>query len=138
MANYITGDVIEVAVQHPVLGNYRFSPKANEAFTLDKGGVRTDDDESSITGSGQGIYKKNMKRWSVEGPSAVDFLSDNEMGGMNALAASPVECIIILTHISGQVYKATGMPVGDLKTDTNTGAITMKFAGGGLLEPLNS
>ena len=136
MAIYITGDVIEVVVNHPVLGSYRFSPKANEAFTLDKGGIRTDDDESSVTGGGQGIYKKNMKRWSIEGPAAVDFLSDNEMGGLNALSASPVEGIITITHISGQIYKATGMPVGEQKTDTNTGTVSMKFAGGGNLEPL--
>ena len=34
MANYIGGDIVEIVCNHPSLGDFRFSPKANESFTL--------------------------------------------------------------------------------------------------------
>lgn len=136
MANYTGGDILEAVCNHPVLGSFRFQAKANEAFTLDKGGIRNADDTNSITGSGQAIYQKNRARWSLEGQVAVDFLSDNEMAGLSALAASPIEGIWTLSHISGAIYKGSGMPVGDLNPDTNTAQIKLKVAGSNQLQKI--
>lgn len=136
MANYIGGDVIEAVCAHPVLGTYRFAAKANEAFTLNKGGIRTNDDANGITGGGVAIYQKNRQRWSLEGPIAVDMVSDNEMAGLDALAAHPAPGTWTLTTISGAVYKGTGVPVGDLNVDTNTAQQTLKIAGSGQLQKL--
>lgn len=136
MANYIGGDIIEAVCTHPVLGSYRFQAKANEAFTLDKGGFRNADEANSITGSGQAIWQMNQVRWSLEGPVAVDMLSGNEVTGLAALASSTVEGIWTLTTVSGQIYKGSGKPVGDLNADSNTAQMKLKVAGSGQLEEL--
>lgn len=134
MANYIGGDILEAVCSHPELGDFRFAAKANEAFTLNKGGLRNNDDANGITGSGQAIWQINRQRWSLEGPIAVDMVSDNEMGGLDALAASAIEGIWTLTSISGAIYKGSGKPVGDLNVDSNTAQQTLKIAGSGQLE----
>lgn len=137
MANYTGGDIIEAVCSHPTLGDFRFAAKANEAYTLDKGGIRNNDDANSITGSGISIWQMNRVRWSWEGPVAVDFASDNELGRLNDLASSPIESVWTLTHISGAIWKGKGKPVGDLQPDTNTAQMTLKIAGSGLLEKVS-
>jgi hypothetical protein len=133
---YIGGDIIEVVASHPTLGDFRFSPKANEAFTYDPGGIRNNDDKNGVTGNGQTISQKNRVRWSVEGPIAVDLISDNELSALPALAADPQPCIITITHISGDIRKGTGEYVGDIEVDSNTAQLKIKFSGGGNLEKI--
>lgn len=132
--SFIGGDVLEVTCTHPILGSFRFSPKAAEAFNVDKGGIRTNDDMSSVTGQGTGIYIMNRNRWSFDGPVAVDMVSDNEFSGLSALAASPVEGTWTIAMISGAIYKGLGKPVGELKFDSNTASMPMKIQGSGQLE----
>lgn len=136
MSNYIGGDVIEAVCLHPTLGTYRFAAKANETFTLNKGGLRNNDDANSITGSGQSIWQINRQRWSLEGPIAVDMQADTEMKGLDELAASPDEGTWTLTHVSGAVYVGKGKPVGDLNVDSNTAQQTLKIAGSGQLQKI--
>jgi hypothetical protein len=133
---FIGGDVIEVVCKHPELGDFRFFPKANEAFTLDPGGFRSNDDASAITGSGEMIDQINRVRWSLEGPIAVDLVGTNEMEGLPALAAHPLPGVWTMTHISGRISKGTGKPVGDLQQDTNAATMTLKVSGGGKLEKI--
>lgn len=133
---FLGGDIIEVVASHPVLGDFRFSPKANEAFTYDPGGIRNNDDANGVTGNGQTITQKNRVRWFVEGPIAVDLISNNELDALPALAASPVPCVITTTHISGDIRKGTGEYVGDIQVDTNTAQLKIKFSGGGKLEKI--
>jgi hypothetical protein len=133
---YIGGDILEATCLHPTLGTFRFEAKANEAFTLDKGGIRNDDSADGITGAGTMIVKKTNTRWSLEGPVAVDMLGDIEMSGLNDLAASTDPGVWTLTSISGAIYKGTGIPVGDLNIDTNTSQLKLKVAGGGKLEQI--
>lgn len=136
MSNYIGGDVTDLACTHPTLGTYRFAAKANEDFTLNKGGLRNNDDANGITGSGQAIWQINRTRWSFEGPVAVDMISDNEMAGLDLLSSSPLEGTWTLTTISGAIYKGKGKPVGDLNTASNTAQLTLKIAGSGQLQKL--
>ena len=136
MPNYVGGDIIEAVCSHPTLGDFRFSPKANEAFTLDRGGIRNNDDASSITGNGKQIIQKSRVLWSLEGPIAVDFDSDNETDALNKLMESPTEGVWTFTHISGVIWKGTGIPVGDAQTDTLTAQTTLKIAGSGILEKI--
>lgn len=133
---YIGGDIIEVVISHPTLGDFRFSPKANEAFTYDPGGIRNNDDKNGVTGNGQMISQKNRVRWSIEGPVAVDLISDNELSALPALAASPDASVVTTTHISGDIRKGTGEYVGDIEVDTNTAQLKMKLSGGGELEKI--
>ena len=133
---FIGGDITEAVCVHPTLGTFRFESKANEAFTLDKGGIRNDDSADGVTGAGNLILKKSNVRWSLEGPVAIDMLGDTEMSGLNALAADPEPGVWTLSSISGAVYKGTGVPVGDLQPDTNTSQLKLKVAGGGNLEQI--
>lgn len=134
--SFIGGDIIELVAQNPVLGSFRFSPKANEAFTLNKGGLRTNDDNNGITGNGQAIRQLNRMRWSIDGPAAVDFLSGNGFDDLDKLASSPRDTTWTITLVSGQIYKAVGWPVGEMPVDTNTAQVTLKIQGSGQLEPL--
>ncbi len=133
---FLGGDIIEVLISHPTLGDFRFSPKANEAFTYDPGGIRNNDDASGVTGNGQVITQKNRVRWFVEGPVAVDLVSDNELANLPALAASPAQSVVTTTHISGDIRKGTGEYVGEIQVDTNTAQLKMKLSGGGTLEKI--
>jgi len=135
MAKYIGGDIIEVVCQH-TLGEFRFSPKSNEDFTLDPGGIRTNDDANQITGSGQAIYQKNRVRWMAEGAVAVDYASGNEMEKLPLLAEHPDEGTWTITHISGTIWKGKGTIVGDIQPATNTAQMTLKISGSGKLEKL--
>lgn len=135
MPRYTGGDITEISCQH-TLGDFKFAPKSNESYTLDRGGIRVNDDANQITGSGTAIYQKNRVRWMFEGPIAVDFDSDNEMSSLATLAAHPDEGIWTIVLITGDVYKGKGMPVGDLQPDTNAATMTLKISGSGQLEKL--
>jgi hypothetical protein len=135
MANYIAGDITEIVCQHE-LGEFRFSPKANESFTLDSGGIRVNDDANQITGSGKAIYQKNRVRWSMEGAVAVDFASENETKNLPLLAEHPSEGTWTITHISGVIWRGRGVIVGDLQPDTNTAQMSLKVSGSGRLETI--
>ena len=136
MANYIGGDVIEVVCNHPTLGDFRFSPKANEAFKLDPGGIRNNDDAGSVTSNGVMIVQKNRVLWSLGGPVAVDLLSSQEIENIPKLMESSESGTWTMTHISGAIYKGSGMPVGDFSVDTNSTNTTLKIAGGGKIEKI--
>ncbi|HMI03725.1 MAG TPA: hypothetical protein VK541_14675 [Pedobacter sp.] len=134
--NYIAGDLTEIVCSHPTLGDFRFEPKANERFTIDRGGIRSNDDANSITGGGNNIDVMTRVRWSVEGPMAEDLVTDSDAEALNDLAGSPEPGVWTFTHISGAIYKGTGKPVGDMNSDTNTAQRTLKVAGGGRLEKI--
>jgi hypothetical protein len=137
MATYLGGDIIELVCSHPTLGDFRFSPKANESFTLDPGGLRNDDDSGNVTGNGDQIIKKNRMLWSLEGPIAVDFISDYENESLIKLMESTLAGVWTLTHISGTIWKGKGIPVGDYIPDTNTAQVNLKISGSGKLEKIS-
>lgn len=133
MANFVFGDVQEIVATH--LGNtYRFYPKANETFNIDKGGIRVNDDTSQITSNGQIMRQLNRVRWVVEGPIACDTISDAELSALNVMSASPSLGDWQFSLISGAIYKGIGSPVGDIQFDSNTGIITLKVSGNGELQ----
>jgi hypothetical protein len=135
MANFVFGDILNVVVTH--LGTtYRYSPKANESGTLDKGGYRTNDDKSQITSNGQMMRQINRERWEFECPIAVDTISDAEMTGLNIMSASPVLGSWQFELISGSIFIGQGCPVGAISTDTNAGTLTLKCAGNGELQKI--
>ena len=67
MPEFIGGDIEQVTCNHPELGDFTFDTKANESYTLDPGGLRSNDDANMITGSGVYIDQINRVRWSFEG-----------------------------------------------------------------------
>ncbi len=136
MGNFIGGDITEISVKHPTLGEFRFEVKSNESFNLDPGGFRSNDDNNAITGAGNMIDQINRVRWSAEGTVSIDLLSGNEVENLPKLAESPILGTWTFTHILGVVEKGLGKPVGDLVIDTNTAQMTLKLSGSGRLEKL--
>jgi len=128
MANF--GDMLEITCTH--LGkDYRFDPKANESFTTDRGGVRTNDDMNQVTSNGKNMRQMNRVRWMVEGPISNEPTTEDDL---SLLAKAVSEGTWTFVTTSGQIYKGRGCPVGDIQTDKNAGTITLKVSGGGLLE----
>ena len=135
MANFVFGDCVEITCNH--LGKtYRYAPKANETFNIDKGGIRGNDDMNQITSNNQMMSQLNMARWAVDGPIAIDQISDSELSSLNLMAASPSLGTWQFSMISGAIYKGTGRPVGDLQTDANAGTLALKVSGAGGLEKI--
>ena len=136
MPQYSGGDLVEITVNHPTLGNFNFATKSNESYTLDPGGYRSNDDANGVAGDGTFIDQVNRVRWSFEGPIVADFVSNNELENLPKLAASAELGTWTFTHITGVVWKGRGKFVGDIQVDTNTAQITGKIAGGSVLEKL--
>lgn len=135
MARYLGGDILEIVCQH-TLGEFRYSPKSNEDFTIDEGGIRVNDDTNQITGNGQAIYQKNRVRPMIEGPIAIDLATGYEQNSLSRMAEHPDEGTWTISHISGVTWKMKGVPVGDLQPSTNTSQMTLKVSGSGKLERL--
>ena len=132
----VGGDIIEAAFNHPTLGSGVIFPKAGEDSTFDLGGLKSDDSEDMIDGSGNMIDKMNRKRWGVEMTIAWDNNSRLELEKVQAMESSPVPAVWTISHISGAVYKGTGKPVGDLKGNGNNATFPLKLAGGGILKKI--
>jgi len=132
----VGGDIIEAAFNHPTLGSGVIFPKAGEDSTFDLGGLKSDDSEDMIDGSGNMIDKMNRKRWGVEMTIAWDNNSRLELEKVQAMESSPVPAVGTISHISGAVYKGTGKPVGDLKGNGNNATFPLKLAGGGILKKI--
>lgn len=133
MANFLAGDISSISCTH--LGTtYRYFPKANETFNIDKGGVRTNDDASQLTSNGQNIRAINAVRWSIDGPIGADFLSGYEEDSLNLMSGSPAEGIWQVSHRSGAIWVGKGSPVGDIQSDSNAGTLTLKISGAGALQ----
>ena len=136
MAKYVGGDFTEVSCSHPEHGDMKFDPKANESWTLNEGGIRTNDDANSVTSNGKIIQQKNNTLWNAEGPIAVD-LKGEQSDYLNKVTESSELGTWVFSHISGSLFTGKGIPVGDLNTDTNTAQLTLKVAGSGKLSKIS-
>ena len=133
MSNFVFGDCVGIQCTH--LGTtYRFSPKANETFNVDRGGHRVNDDASQVTADGQIMRQINRVRWSVDGPIAADQISGYEQKSLNILSASPVLGLWQFSFLNGAILTGQGSPVGDIQMDSNGGQLTLKVAGNRELE----
>ena len=135
MSNFVFGDCVEIKCVHNGT-TYRFSPKANETFNVDKGGIRTNDDASQITSNGQIMRQLNRVRWMVDGPIAADSITGYEQDALNVMASSPNLGNWQFSFISGTILNGAGSPVGDIQFDSNGGQLTLKVSGSGLLQTI--
>jgi hypothetical protein len=132
----IGGDLIEITVNHPVLGTRRFFPKSAEDSTLDPGGFRDTDDANMITGSGEAIRQKNRVRWSLEATIAYDANERDDAAFIADLSASPIEGDWTVSVINGVVYGGKGLPVGDIQPNLNAATMTLKVSGSGVMKKI--
>ncbi len=127
------GDIVQISYNHP-LGSGILAPKANEDNEYDIGGVRSNDDETGVASTGEGIYSMTMKRWSAKAVVASDMNIRQEYDKMCLIAASIDEAVFSFLHINGTVYKGKGKPVGDLKLNVNQSTFSLNIQGGGQLQ----
>ena len=121
------GDITEITYKHPTLGSGNFIAVANQTNSLDLGGFRTADDDGMIGSNGDPIFQMNRVRGSFE----VMLTNDGDtLERLKNLAASSTPAVVTFSLINGRIYKGSSKPVGDLKVETNTGNVTVKFAGG--------
>jgi len=133
MAAVIAGDTREVGVKHPTVGVFTLFPMSNTDSNRDKGGYRNSDDANMIDGGGNPVYQKNLRRWEREFVFSSDMNTRREMEKLVQLAESPLEAEFTFVHTNGTIQGATGTVVGDIQDNTNTGQMTVKFAGGGTI-----
>jgi hypothetical protein len=120
------GDITDITYEHPILGSGNFVAIANQTNSLDLGGFRTADDDGMIGSNGEPIYQINRVRGSFE---VMVTGEGDSLERLRNLAASPIPAVFTFSLVNGRIYKGSGKPVGDLKTETNTGNITVKIAG---------
>ena len=126
----VHGDILEITYNHPTIGSGVLFPKANESTTLDLGGFRNNDDASQVTTSGQLMVQKNRVAGSFEVTVENDNNLRNDLKQMVDVAGAIEEAEWTIQHISGAVYRGSGVPVGDMQVDLNTGTFTLKVAAG--------
>lgn len=122
----VHGDIQEVTFNHPTLGSGVFFPKSAEGNTFDPGGLRNSDDANSITGGGSLMIQKNRVRGFFEIIIENDMNVRNDAIVLKELSASPLPADWTVTHINGTVWAGSGVPVGDITPDMNTGTMTLK------------
>lgn len=132
----VGGDIIEITVNHPTLGEATFYPVADEDFTFDPGGKRTEDDQSAIDGGGRPIRKITQKRWKISGPISWDMNGADEVAFLSDLAANPVEGNWTVAHINGVIWGGKGSPVGDFEANTTAATFTLNVSGGGVMRKI--
>ena len=126
MAQIFAGDMKEITCTENGK-TYRFEPKSNESFNIDKGGVRNNDDANQIGTQGTMLIQKNRTRGKIDGPilASAQVITD-----LNTLTKSFFTQDWTFVHINGSVYKSLGggVIVGDLQVDSNAGTIALMVA----------
>jgi len=136
MATVYAGDMISITCTSAGK-DYRFEPKSNETFNVDKGGVRNNDDANQIGTQGTMLVQKNRTRGKIDGPI---LASNTVISDLNDLSKSFLNQDWTFVHISGSVFKSKGggVIVGDIQADSNAGTITLTVAAGEFEEIKNA
>lgn len=124
----IGGDILEIRFTHPELGSGVLFAKANESNNKDLGGIRVNDDENQITGSGEVIWQFNQTRGAWEFVVAYDMNTREDLDKCAALSKHPKDADWIVSHSNGTMWGCTGRPVGTMQADTNAATFPLKIA----------
>ena len=130
------GDILEITFNNPTFGSGSFFPKASEDSTFDPGGFRVDDDADSVSGDGQGIYKKNRKRWAFDVTCAQDMNNREDVDKLINIVESESETDWTISSVNGTVYAGKGYPVGDINFNGNAATFALKVSGGGRMKKI--
>lgn len=128
MAQYFGGDIVELKVEHPTIGSFTLEPKAGEDAEVDRGGIRMNDDDASITAAGNIILSGTRTRPYIQVTVATN---DEITANIVAWAESAELATITFTLINGVVMRGRAIPVGDIKPSTQNATVQIKLAGSG-------
>ena len=135
--SFVGGDILEIAVSpdDQTIGNFRLFPKAGEEGKYMEGGFHTEDDEGSLTSSGEMIEMIKNSRWSFEVTCAWDMNERKDYEKSRLVSSSPGQANITITHSNGIVHVGRGKVVGNTEGSGNA-TFSVKFAGGQQLKAL--
>lgn len=132
----VSGDIIEITFNHPIVGSGTLYPKASEDSEFDTGGFRSADDNAGIVGSGTRINKLNRVPWGLTTTIGWDMNDAQELEKLSKLAGQPKEAQWTISHVNGSVYGGSGTVVGDVKGNGNSGVIPLKLQGSNELKKI--
>lgn len=133
---FVGGNITELIIDHEDVGTVVLKIKASEDNTYDLGGIRGNDDQSMITGSGESIRSLNQSQWRVKVTVAWDMNTALEMQKIIQLAGSTKEGTCTVSHINNSTYRGQGSPVGALEANVNNATFSLTIGGGGTLSKL--
>jgi hypothetical protein len=123
----VHGDIKELNVSHPDLGNIRFFPIANQGNTLDTGGLRNEIDITSNAGL---IVKKNRIPGELVCMVENDQNVRNDAVNASNLSESSKLATWTVSMGNGAVWQGLGTISGEIKPDVNTGQMTLTVHSG--------
>src|SRR5690554_4651881 len=128
---YTGSGILEVTYNNAEVGQGTFYTKDNEDYTIDLGGVRSSDDTSNATTSGERINQMNVVCSKFElPPVAWDKTVKDEQEKLQRLCASVVGSTWTITCLDGAIYKMeNGYPVGDIAGDGMAGTVPVTLVG---------
>ena len=121
-----SGDIKELAFDHPELGGRIFDPKSGEDANVMPGGFKANDDDGNIGASGERFNQKNRYPWSLE-PTIM--AKPGDLKYLQSCSQSPQEATITASFMDGTVRVGVGTPVGDIAENKQAGTIGFKIAG---------
>lgn len=130
----VAGDLLQVNVKHPELGSRNFEAKSGEDFTFQTGGFKSNDDDGNIGVSGSRIDQLNRYPWSAE---TTLVLRSGDHDFLQAISENTLEGTWTFEHISGDVRRGSGKPVGDIASNSQAGTIALKCSGSGKLDTVS-
>jgi hypothetical protein len=118
----IAGDLKEFTIK-----GRNLEIKATSDITAKTGGLKVGDDDANVTNQGTMIIAKNRTLWKISVDVALtdgtlDFLRELVEGG---------EETIIATFADGSSRSGTGIPVGDIEPNFQSGIVPVVFMGSG-------
>ena len=126
----VHGDVTEITVNHPDLGNRTLFPVANQGNKFFAGGLTNADDANGVTSNGELIVTKTRGVGFFEVLIEDDSNEREDANFIKQLAESPKPATYTLSLINGTVWSGKGVPVGNYEVDLNAGTMPLKVNSG--------
>jgi len=127
----VSGDIREIAIQHPELDDLLLEAKSGEDATIMLGGYKANDDDGNIGANGTPINQLNRFPWSAE---QTIIAKPGDLDALQAMTENPLDGTFIITYMDGTTRQGLGRPKGDLQENKQSGTIGFKGGGGGRLD----
>ncbi len=129
----MSGDTLELSINHSIVGNRTFPIQADQGITLDPGGYSG---ERQTNGNLSGHKKQTAKPWMLEGLQAEVNMANQDLEYLQSVSNSPEDAVFTWQHVDGYIYKMTGSIEGEVKYDSNTGYLPLALSGNGTAKKL--
>jgi len=123
------GDLKEIRLNNPDVGQVYLYSKAGESHTINLAGFVTEDDSKNIDSSGTLLNLKTIKSGSYEATivNAENNPNRMELQKLQGLSNSFNDTTFSATGINGVIYTGVGIVVGELSNDRSKATIAFKM-----------